>query len=95
MPTQNILQPPNAEAIPSQNPEVRGLRVRDGVRSYLGKVSHRDASKDTHITALRWEPVGVREMLWSGTDPNIILSADLHPRSRLSTDPSVLSRYYC
>lgn len=58
-------------------------------------MSHWDASKDMHITTLRRKPVGVRKMLWSGTDPDVILSADLHPRSCLSTDPSVLSRYYC
>lgn len=42
--------PPNAEAIPSRISRSGTLRVRDGVRSYLGKVTYRDASESMRTT---------------------------------------------
>ncbi|KAI7774650.1 hypothetical protein LA080_008036 [Diaporthe eres] len=69
MPAQHIVQLPNAEAIPSQIPRSGALRVRDGVRSDLGKR----------------RVLGMREMLWSGYGPEhrqSCLSTDMPVFSR-------------
>lgn len=73
LPTQHIDQLSNAEAIPSQIP--RSLRVRDGTRSYLGKVNRCDGSENMHTTTPRRRLLVIREMLWSGYGPE-------HPPAR-------------